>query len=90
MVMESEKTDGGTYHIGTHEETVIKELIDKLFSLMNWHPKRLDIKNSPEGSVKRRIADVSKIKEHTGWEAKIGLEEGLKRMIDWHQKNPKK
>ncbi|OGZ04664.1 MAG: hypothetical protein A2648_01025 [Candidatus Lloydbacteria bacterium RIFCSPHIGHO2_01_FULL_41_20] len=89
MVMESEKTDGKTYHIGTHVETVIQDLVEKMFSIMGWHPEKLDIKNSPEGSVKRRLPDVSKIKRDTGWEAKIELEEGLRKTIDWYRKNPK-
>ena len=89
MVMESAKTDGGTYHIGTHRETVIKDLIEAIFDIMEWHPKELDIKNSPEGSVKRRLPDVSKIKSDIGWEAKIELEEGLRKMVDWYLKNPR-
>ncbi|MBI4224895.1 MAG: NAD-dependent epimerase/dehydratase family protein [Candidatus Sungbacteria bacterium] len=89
-VMESDKTDNGTYHIGTHEETLIKNLIENLFTLMNWHPKELDIQNSPEGSVKRRLADVSKIKADIGWEAKIGLEEGLRKTIEWYTAHPHK
>lgn len=88
-VMESTVTDGGTYHIGTHEETVISDLVEKIFQLMGWKPHTLDIKNSPKGSVKRRLADVSKIKKDTGWEAKTPLEEGLKKTIEWYLKNPK-
>ncbi len=88
-VMESEKTDGGTYHIGTHEETVIKDLIEIIFDIMEWRPKELDIKNSQEGSVKRRLPDVSKIHRDLGWKAKVGLEEGLRPMIEWYIKNPK-
>lgn len=89
-VMESKKTDGGTYHIGTHEETVIKDLIEMMFSIMKWHPKKLDIKNSPEGSVKRRLADVSKIKKEIGWEAKIPLQKGLEKIIKWYLAHPQK
>ena len=88
-VMESGTTDGGTYHIGTHEETVISDLVEKIFELMGWKPQTLDIKNSPEGSVKRRLADVSKIKKDTGWEAQTPLKEGLRKTIDWYLKNPK-
>ncbi|MEN9524556.1 MAG: hypothetical protein RL536_625 [Candidatus Parcubacteria bacterium] len=89
-VMESEKTDGGTYHIGTHEETMIKNLIEMMFDIMKWHPKKLDIRNSPEGSVKRRLADVSKIKSELGWEAKISLKEGLEKIIEWYLVHPQK
>src|SRR3989338_5155481 len=89
MVMESKKTDGGTYHIGTKEETVIKYLVENIFDLMKWRPKKLDIKKSPKGSVKLRLADVSKIKKDTGWSAKTSLAKGLKKTIDWYLKNPK-
>ena len=88
-VMESSKTDGGTYHIGSNDEIVIKDLIEKIFTIMNWHPDKLDIKSSPAGSVKRRLADVSKIKKDTGWEAKTSLDEGLKKIVDWYLKNPR-
>lgn len=89
-VMESDKTDGGTYHIGTHEETVIKDLIEMMFLIMKWYPIKLDIKNSPEGSVKRRLADVSKIKKEIGWEAKIPLKKGLEKIIKWYLAHPQK
>ncbi len=89
-VMESGTTDGGTYHIGTQEETLIKDLIETLFRLIGWHPRELEIENSPEGSVKRRLADVSKIKRDTGWEAKTSLEEGLRKTIEWYITHPRK
>lgn len=88
-VMESEKTDQGTYHIGTKEETVIQDLVEEIFNLMKWHPKKLDIKKSPKGSVKRRLADVSKIKKETGWSAQTPLKKGLRKTIEWYLKNPK-
>ncbi|OGG80030.1 hypothetical protein A3A39_02985 [Candidatus Kaiserbacteria bacterium RIFCSPLOWO2_01_FULL_54_13] len=86
-VMESDKTDGETYHIGSNTETKISDLIDEMFRLAGWHPKSLDIKPAPEGSVKRRLADVAKIKRDTGWEAKTSLPDGLKSTIEWHLKN---
>jgi len=84
-VMESKKTDGGTYHIGTKEETRIKNLIDLMFQLTEWKPKKTILKNSPKGSVKRRLPDVSKIKKDTGWRAKTTLKKGLLKTIEWHR-----
>ncbi len=89
LVMESEKTDGGTYHIGTHRETVIQDMIEEMFKIMDWRPNELDIKKSPEGSVKRRLPDVSKIKRDIGWEPKIELEEGLRKMTEWYLAHPR-
>jgi UDP-glucose 4-epimerase len=85
LVMVSKKTDGETYHIGTTEETVIKDLAEMLFDVGGWHPKKLEIHDSPEGSVKRRLADVSKIKQAVGWEAKTSLKDGLKSTLAWYK-----
>lgn len=89
MIMESPLSDGGTYHIGTPEETLIKDLVEDIFSIMQWHPSKLETKASLSGSVKRRLADVSKIKKDIGWEAKTSLREGLQKTIEWYLKNPK-
>jgi UDP-glucose 4-epimerase len=89
MVMESKKTDGGTYHIGAKEEVKIKDLVEMIFDTMDWRPKKILVKNSPVGSVKRRMADVSKIKKHTGWKAKTPLKKGLKHIVKWYVENPK-
>ena len=85
LVMVSKKTDGQTYHIGSKEETVIKDLAEKLFKVSGWHPKKLEIHPSPAGSVKRRLADVSKIKKAVGWEAKTSLEDGLRASFEWYK-----
>jgi nucleoside-diphosphate-sugar epimerase len=85
MVMESEKTDGGTYHIGSSVETNIGDLVEELFALSGWRPKALEKKDGPPGSVARRLPDVSKIKRDVGWEAVTPLTEGLARTIAWHR-----
>jgi len=93
MLMDSPKTDNQpieTVHIGDFEEITMKELSEKMFNVVGWHPKLLDIKNSPPGSVKRRLADVSKLQALTGWKPEISLEEGLKRTYEWYLENPKK
>jgi nucleoside-diphosphate-sugar epimerase len=85
LVMFSDKTDGETYHIGSHDETVIKDLAEDLFKVAGWRPKKIEIHGSPAGSVKRRLADVRKIKKAVGWEAKTSLEDGLSLTYDWYK-----
>lgn len=87
LVMESDKTDGQIYHIGSYEERKANNLVECVFTAMSWRPKELQINPSPEGSVKRRLPDISKIKNDVGWEPKIGFEEGLKKTIKWYSKN---
>ena len=33
-------------------------------------------------------ADISKAKNLLGWEPKVGFEEGIKRLVEWHKANP--
>lgn len=91
MLMDSEKTNSQpveTVHIGDREEIIMRELAEKLFEISGWRPTKLDIKNSPSGSVKRRCADISKLQVLTGWEPKISLGEGLRRTYEWYKDHP--
>lgn len=92
MLMDSPKTDGQpieTVHIGDFHEIAMRELAEKMFEVTGWKPKELDIKQAPPGSVKRRLADVSKLKALTGWKPEVSLDDGLKRTYDWYLANPK-
>ena len=92
MLMDSPKTDTHPVeivHIGNSDEIKIKELAEKLFESTGWKPNKLDIKDSPEGSVKRRLADTSKIANLIGWKPEVGLDEGLKRTYEWYSAHPK-
>lgn len=88
-VMEATTTDGGTYHIGSSDETQIQELAETLFALAGWQPQQTEIKNSLPGSVKRRLPDVSKIAADTGWKANTSLADGLAKTFAWYSAHPK-
>lgn len=83
-VMHSRKTDGQIYHIGSKEETKIKDLAKKLFLIAEWEPNKLKLESSPTGSVKRRLPDISKIKRDVGWEPETKLIDGLKETFNWY------
>ncbi len=60
----------------------------KLFTLTGWQPQKLDIQKSPAGSVKRRLADIIKIKKLVGWTPKTKLDSGLTKTIEWYKIHP--
>lgn len=93
LLMESTKTDSlpiETVHIGASDEITMQALAERLFAIGEWTPGSVDSKPAPEGSVKRRLADISKIRELIGWEPKISLEEGLRETFRWYSDNPKR
>jgi nucleoside-diphosphate-sugar epimerase len=88
-IMESEKTDGHIYHVGSQEEKKGINLALTICKLMGWEPKKFDGKPGLKGSVNRRLSSLHKIKNDIGWEPKTTIEEGLKKTIEWYVANPR-
>jgi CDP-glucose 4,6-dehydratase len=42
----------------------------------------------PAGEIDRQWVDATKLTELTGWRPKVGLEDGLRRTIDWYRRHP--
>ena len=73
-----------TVHVGSRDETRIGDLARMLFRIARWTPGTIDPRPSPAGSVRRRLPDVTRAREMTGWEASTELEDGLRRTLAWH------
>ena len=84
LAMESEVTDE-VFNVASGTET---SLLGLLQTLLRVTESILEPEFMPERSVNpvpRRLADTSKAKEMLGFEAKISVEEGLKRLIAWRR-----
>jgi CDP-glucose 4,6-dehydratase len=44
---------------------------------------------TPSGEIDRQWVDFTKLRELTGWQPQIGLEEGLTRTIEWFRSHPR-
>ncbi|MCX6651401.1 MAG: GDP-L-fucose synthase [Methanomassiliicoccales archaeon] len=71
-------------NIGNGQELLIKDLVNKIAELTGFDGTIVWNSNQPDGQPKRCL-DVTKAKERFGFEAKIGLDEGLKRTIKWFE-----
>ena len=70
-------------NLGTGEEVAIKDLAELIAKLVGFDGElRLD-PSRPGGQPRRRV-DVSRAKEKFGFEASVGLEDGLRETIDWY------
>ena len=73
----------GTYNIASSTETSLLELAEALLRVMG---SDLDVEHGPERAVNgvvRRLADITAAKRDLGWEPTIGLEEGLRQLVEW-------
>ena len=73
-------------NIGTGSEISIKDLVKLIADLMGYQGKIIYDSSKPDGQP-RRCLDTSKAKKLLGFEAKIGLEEGLKNTIKWYEES---
>lgn len=84
IILAMEKYDDSEpVNVGSGEETTIKELAEKISALVGFEGRISWDPTKPEGKL-RSVSDVSKCREHFGFEAKTFLDEGLKKTIDWY------
>ena len=43
---------------------------------------------SPDGEIDRQFVDSAKLRELTGWQPQVGLEDGLRRTLEWYREHP--
>jgi UDP-glucose 4-epimerase len=75
------------FNIGCGRETSLNELAAALLATMG---STLRPEYGPERKVNpvpRRLADVSKAERMLGFRARVGLEEGLSRLVEWWRAN---
>jgi GDP-L-fucose synthase len=74
-------------NLGSGMEISIKDLASLICKLMDFQGEIRWDRSKPDGQPKRQL-DVSKAKKEFGFVAKTDFIEGLKKTIDWYQKNP--
>ena len=83
LAMESKKSNGEMYHIGSSDEISIEELIREVGKIMKY---KGEYENAPTypGSVSRRCPDITKAINQLGFKPKVNWKEGLKITVKWY------
>lgn len=69
-------------NIGTGQEVSIKELANKIKSLVGFKGELVFNTDKPDGTM-RKLTDVSKL-NHLGWKHSVSLDEGLEAIYNWY------
>jgi len=73
-------------NLGSDLEISIKDLAELVCKLIDFKGEiRWDV-SRPDGQLRRSV-DTSKAKKEFGFESKTNFEEGLKKTIEWYEKN---
>lgn len=70
------------YNVGTQTGTKINDVINKIFKILGYDVPIEDL-GQRKGDVPSLVASSEKIKKELGWTAKVDLDEGLKRTIEF-------
>jgi UDP-glucose 4-epimerase len=85
LAMTSDLTDE-VFNVATGTETSLLDLLQALLWITGHESVRpAFLPERTVNPVSRRLADVSKADRLLGFRARIGLEEGLRRLMDWRR-----
>jgi nucleoside-diphosphate-sugar epimerase len=92
MVAADDKANGEVFNLGSGSPTSLinlAKLIVKIAAKGKYElvPYPKDVKKIEIGDY---VADIMKIKNIIGWEPRVALEEGLRKMIEFYEKNRSK
>lgn len=71
-------------NIGSGEEIYIAGLVEKVKAAMNFQGDTVFDRSKPDGQ-KRRCLRIWKAEERLGWTPQVGLDEGLRRTVEWYR-----
>ena len=86
MATEIEKTNGEVINIACNDSHNLIELVDAINSILLKNIKPT-FQNERTGDVKHSYADISLAKNILNYEPKVNFIDGLKKTINWIQKN---
>ncbi len=69
-------------NLGSPDELAILELAQRIVRITGSKSK-IEFHPLPQGDPKVRRSDISRAKEHLGWEPRVDLKEGLRKTIEW-------
>lgn len=75
-------------NLGEATPIPLKTMIATIGKALNIQPKVKELPMQP-GDVKITYADITKARELIGYQPKVSFEEGIRRFVDWYQKNRK-
>ena len=85
MIRAAERvSDGSPINIGTAEHIKIIDCAEKIFSIVGKRPKSIQFDTSKPVGVYSRAADLTNTRKRLDWEPSVGIDEGLRRTIEWY------
>jgi len=79
---------GETYNIGFGKAIPNLEIVRRLLQIMGKSEELIEFVADRPGHDRRYALDTGKICGALGWRPRVGLDEGLRRTVEWYQTHP--
>ena len=87
--LEREDVRGEAFNAGGGEPHSVAEIVTTILRLADAKVEPdVQGEGNPEGEIDRQWVDPAKLRERCGWTPAVGLEEGLRRTLDWYRAHP--
>lgn len=73
-------------NLGSGQEISISKLVETIVDVVGFDGEVIWDESKPDGQP-RRCLDVSRAREHLGWEAKVDLRDGLENVVGWYRES---
>jgi len=78
---------GQIINVANGERVTLNQLLDTLKRLTGRTDAQAEYREPRVGDVRHSLADITRARELLGYEPQVGLEEGLRKTIDWWQQS---
>ena len=78
---------GQAYNISANNEINNVQIVHKILEIMGKSNDLIEFVEDRPGHDQRYSLDSSKIKNEFGWSTKINFEDGIRKTIEWYEKN---
>jgi UDP-glucose 4-epimerase len=82
LALKCGKAAGEVFNIGTGVATSINQLAETLLEIMNKRNGKILHDKARKGDIRHSVADISKAKEKLGYNPKVPLRNGLKKLLE--------
>jgi len=85
-----EDVRGQAFNAGGGEPHAVRDVVARICALAGADVEpEVRGTGTPDGEIDRQWVDASKLRALTGWEPRVGLDEGLRRTLDWYRAHPR-
>ena len=77
---------GEAFNFGLEMRPTMLELVDKVLGMMGRADLRPVVENIASAEIREQYLDASKARKLLGWAPKHGMDEGLRRTIEWYRR----